>query len=194
MKLVIKNMVCNRCKIIVQSICDELNLTITSIQLGQITLAQVITLEQKTALKNALAKTGLQLLDDARHELIEQIKQACLSYLNNQPTLAEQPLSKYISAQVNKEYNYLSRFFSSVESTSVEQYFIALRVEKIKELITYEQLSFSEIAHNLGFSSVAHLSRQFKKVTGLTLSDFRSNNDTNNRQALDKVKNLQQKT
>lgn len=187
MKLIIKNMVCNRCKLIVQSICNHLNLNVTSILLGEVTLAPPISAEQVRTFKQALADTGLQLLDDSKEKLIEQIKQACLSYLNQPLVLNKQPLSKFISHQINKEYNYLSRLFSSIESISIEQYYIALRIEKVKELISYGQQSFSEISHHLGFSSVAHLSRQFKKTTGITLSQFRANTDSNHRLPLDKV-------
>lgn len=192
MKLSIKNMVCDRCKLIVQDICSSMNLDIAAIKLGEVKLDKTVSAEQKQALATELAKTGLYLLDDAKQTMIEHIKQACLSYLNQQVKCEDHTLSKFISAQVNKEYSYLSRLFSSVESISIEQYYIALRIEKVKELITYEQLSFAEISHDMGFSSTAHLSRQFKQVTGLTLSEFRKNADITSRLALDKVKNLQQ--
>lgn len=191
MKLSIKNMVCDRCKLIVQNICDQLGLAPAEIKLGEVSFAQPLSEQQKTAFEQALAETGLFLLDDGKHKLIEQIKQACLAYLQTQSHAQTMTLSKYIAANVNKEYRYISRLFTSVESVSLEQYYIMLRIEKVKEWITYEQLSFAEIAHDMGFSSVAHMSRQFKKVTGLTLSEFREQADTSRRVPLDKVKNLQ---
>lgn len=192
MKLMVKNMVCDRCKLIVQSICDKLDINTTTIELGKVITAQHLASSQLEQLRDALSETGLILLDDAKQASIEQVKQACLFYLNRQNLGQEQVLSQFIAGRVNKDYNYLSRLFSSVESISIEQYYIALRVEKVKELITYEQLAFSEIAYELGFSSVAHLSRQFKKSTGLTLSEFRTNINSISRQPLDKVKNRQQ--
>lgn len=192
MKLMVKNMVCDRCKLIVQSICAKLDISTATIELGKITTSQALAPTQVEQLRAALSETGLILLDDAKQTLIEQIKQACLSYLNQQSLQQHQVLSHYISERANKDYSYLSRLFSSVESISIEQYYIALRIEKVKELITYEQLAFAEIAYELGFSSVAHLSRQFKKNTGLTLSEFRTNFNSSSRQPLDKVKNRQQ--
>lgn len=188
----VKNMVCDRCKLIVQSICAKLNISTATIELGKITTTQDLDPKQVEQLRTALSETGLILLDDAKQTSIEQIKQACLSYLNQQSLQQHQVLSQYISDRVNKDYSYLSRLFSSVESISIEQYYIALRIEKVKELITYEQQAFAEIAYELGFSSVAHLSRQFKKNTGLTLSEFRANFNSSSRQPLDKVKNRQQ--
>lgn len=189
-KLVVKNMVCHRCILVVQDICDKLNVKLLSINLGEITLEQPLTKEQTESLRKALNETGLALLDDNKLKLIEATKQACLAYLDRRVFDENRTLSHHISQYVAKDYHHLSRLFSSVESISIEQYYLTLRIEKVKELVAYQQLAFSEIAYDLGFSSVAHLSAQFKKHTGLTLSQFRSDCANLPRMSLDKVKTL----
>lgn len=189
-KLMIKNMVCHRCTLVVQDIFKQLNLNPLSINLGEVTIEHPLTKEQMASLSKALNETGLALLDDNKLKLIEAIKQACLAYLDRRIFNENRTLSQHISLHIAKDYHHLTRLFSSVESISIEQYYLTLRIEKVKELIAYQQLAFSEIAYDIGFSSVAHLSAQFKKYTGLTLSQFRRDFANLPRISLDKVKTL----
>lgn len=188
MKILLKNMVCNRCKLVVESILANLNLPQASIKLGAVKFHYPLSKQQLTKFKNEILLTGLEIVDDKRSQLQEQIKLQSQEYLNKQLFHQNTLLSDYLSEQLHKDYCHISRLFSSIESVSIEQYYLALRMEKVKEYISYQQLSFSEIAYDLGFSSVAHLSKQFKKLTGLTLSEFKQSHAKLERTSLDNIK------
>ena len=191
MTLTIKNMVCQRCKLVVEDIADSLALPVKSIELGSIEFNQDLSQAQFEKFQSMLTATGLEILDNKNVKLLEQIKANCIHYLEQQFFLKDIKLSDYLSSSINRDYSHISRLFTSIESVSIEQYYLALRIEKVKELISYQQLSFAEIAFDLGYSSVAHLSRQFKKITGLTLSEFRANNKHIHRHTLDNIKVVQ---
>jgi AraC family transcriptional regulator len=187
MVLYVKNMVCNRCVKSVVGVLQGLGIAYQSVLLGEILLAQEITAGQQEALRKALAEEGFELIDDKKTRVIEQIKRLIIKRVNSELDETTDNLSHYLSAHLHLDYPYLSTLFSSVEGTTIEKYYIAQKIEKAKELLVYGELSLSEIAYRLGYSSVQHLSNQFKKVTGLTPSHFKLVG-AEKRKPLDKVK------
>lgn len=184
--LFIKNMVCNRCIMVVQNEMDKIGLKVENIQLGEVTLEKEPTSVERAALEGALVSLGFQVIDDKKSRMIEQIKNVIIDLVHHQNNDAKTNLSDILSEKLNHDYNYLSNLFSEVESTTIEKYFIAQKIEKVKELLVYDELSLSEIAFRLNYSSVAYLSNQFKKVTGLTPSYFKQIKEEK-RKPLDKV-------
>ncbi len=184
--LFIKNMVCNRCILVVQNEMDKLRLSVKNISLGEVTLENDLTTEERTALELALIPLGFQVIDDKKSRIIEQIKNVIIDVVHYQDNDIKNNLSNILSEKLNHDYNYLSNLFSEVEGITIEKYFIAQKVEKVKELLVYDELSLSEIANLLNYSSVAYLSNQFKKVTGLTPSHFKQIREEK-RKPLDKV-------
>ena len=175
MELYIKNMVCNRCIMVVQNELLKLDLHPILVQMGVVRLEEDELDEEKLQILNLQLNTlGFELLDNSRTRLIDQIKNLIIEriYRSDNP---EQKVnwSKLISDQIFHEYNYLSTLFSSVEGITIEQYIIRQKIERVKELIFYEEMNLSEIANKLGYSSMAHLSAQFKKITGQTPSQFK---------------------
>ncbi|HEX7757396.1 MAG TPA: AraC family transcriptional regulator [Niabella sp.] len=186
MKLYIRNMVCNRCKAAVRNELEKLSLSPVSIELGEVTLAAPPTPEKYTQLNQALKTLGFEIIDDRKSRIIEQIKNIIIDMIHH---AAEEPavnLSVLLSAKLNYDYNYLSNIFSEVEGITIEKYLIAQKIEKVKELMMYDELSLSQIADRLGYSSVAYLSNQFKKQTGLSPSFYKSMKQ-NLRRNLDEV-------
>ncbi|WP_461532157.1 helix-turn-helix domain-containing protein [Sinomicrobium sp.] len=174
MKLYIKNMVCDRCNMVVRSELEKLGVIPESVVLGVVQLTTPITAEQKLQIEAVLSPYGFSLIDDKKSRLIERIKTLVVSLVQEKDsTEARVNLSDYLKEQLRHDYTYLSNLFTQVEGTTIERYYIALKIEKVKELLVYDELSLSEIAFRLHYSSVAHLSRQFKKSTGLTPSHFR---------------------
>ncbi|MBL4789428.1 MAG: helix-turn-helix transcriptional regulator [Kordiimonadaceae bacterium] len=143
--------------------------------------------DKQKVLSDALEALGFSILSDKKSKVIEDIKISCLNYIQNIENPNKKILSEHISAAIRLEYKYLSQLFSAVEGITIEQYFIRLRVEKVKELLVYGEMALGEIAFQVGFSSVAHLSGQFKKITGLTPSHFRSLKDQKLRTPIDKL-------
>ncbi len=184
-------MVCERCIIVVTHVLKELNLKPLSIVLGEIDLGESygekLEPELQATLQEKIESYGFELLNSKKTQLIDKIKKLCLEFLLNKNDLEQVKLSSYLTSKLPHEYNHLSQLFSSVEGITIEHYFIHQRVEKVKELLVYDEMSLAEVAYQLGYSSVAHLSGQFKKVTGLTPSHFRSLKDARKRQALDKL-------
>jgi AraC family transcriptional regulator len=170
--LYIKNMVCNRCITAVKHVLEQQDLHSEKISLGEVVLEEdQLTSPQLAKLDNALAELGFERIDDKRARLIEAIKSKVIQMIHHaEKVKLKFNWSKVLSDEVHYEYNYLSNLFSSVEGITLEQYIIRQKIEKVKELLFYDELSLSEIAHRLGYSSVAHLSSQFKKITGLTPS------------------------
>jgi AraC-like DNA-binding protein len=167
-------MVCARCIRTVTGIFQQVGAEIQYVKLGSVATKNELNSEQLNAIRRNLYAEGFELLDDQKIKLIEQIKNEIVN-LVHYTGLDEMKvnLSTYLSDKLHKDYNYLSNLFSSVESTTIEQYFIFQKIEKVKELLVYDEFSLSEIAYKLGYSSVAHLSNQFKKVTGFTPSEFK---------------------
>ncbi len=185
-KLYIKNMVCNRCIMVVKSELEKLGISPASIILGEVTLSGGLSTEQKDTLSKKLEDLGFALIDDKRARLIEQIKNAIIELVHYNNNDLKVNLSDYISDKLHHDYNYISNLFSEIEGSTIEKYFIAQKIERVKELLVYDELTLNEIAFKLNYSSVAHLSSQFKKVTGLTPSHFKQIK-TNKRKPLDEV-------
>ena len=171
--LFIKNMVCNRCIMVVQNELDKLGLAVKDIKLGEITLEKEATPEQKSTLAENLLSLGFEIIDDKKGRIIEQIKNIIINLVHHQDNDTKTNLSDMLSSQLHQDYNYLSNLFSAIEGITIEKYFIAQKIEKVKELLVYDELSLNEIAFQLNYSSTAYLSNQFKKVTGLTPSHFK---------------------
>ncbi len=179
-------MVCNRCIMVVQNELNKLGLAIENIRLGEITLARELTSREREAVEEALVPLGFQVIDDKKSRIIEKIKNTIIDLVHYQDNGVKTNLSDVLSNKLHHDYNYLSNLFSEVEGTTIEKYFIAQRIERVKELLVYDELSLSEIADRLNYSSVAYLSNQFKKVTGLTPSHFRQIRE-DKRKPLDQV-------
>jgi AraC-like DNA-binding protein len=169
----IKNMVCNRCIMVVQSELEKLGLKVVDIKLGEVSVENELTAEQKNQLEKKLSSFGFEVIDDKKARIIEKIKNVIINLVHYQDNDIKTNLSEVLSKELHQDYNYLSHLFSEVEGTTIEKYFIAQKIEKVKELLVYDELSLSEIAFRLNYSSVAYLSNQFKKTTGLTPSYFK---------------------
>lgn len=187
MKLYIKHMVSLRCKIIVTSELDKLGLHYLEVELGEVIIKGNISAHQRNMLRVALLKSGLELIDDPKIVLIEKIKNTIIEIVHYADDNLNVNYSKYIADKVNYEYNYVSHLFSQATGITVENYIIAHKIELVKELLLDSNLSISEISYKLNYSSVAHLSNQFKKVTGLTPSYFKNNRQYYKRIALENV-------
>ena len=187
MEFNIQNMVCARCIKTVTGIFESSGADIKSVRLGFVELNNDLSNEQLDVIRRQLADDGFELLDDQKVKLIEQIKNEIITLVHyGELDELNVNLSTRLSNKLHKDYNYLSNLFSSVESTTIEQYFILQKIEKVKELLVYDEHSLSQIAFKLGYSSVAHLSNQFKKVTGSTPSDFKKQK-SHHRNHLDKL-------
>jgi len=171
-------MVCERCCLTVSNILKDIDLNYESVSLGEVDLADLygskLPSEIYYKLQAELEDLGFLILNDQKSKLIESVKVFCLEYIDKIESLDGQKLSDYLSERIQLEYNYVSNIFSIVEGITIEKHFIRLRIEKVKELLVYAEMSTGEIAFHLGFSSVAHLSSQFKKQTGLTPGHFRT--------------------
>lgn len=185
-KLYIKNMVCNRCILVVKNELEKLNLNPVNIGLGEVTFSEHITESQTASVQNAILPLGFELIDDRKSKIIEKIKNTIIQLVHHQDGQLKMNLSDVLKDEISHDYNYLSNLFSDIEGTTIEKYYIAQKIEKVKELLVYDELSLSEIAFQLNYSSVAYLSNQFKKVTGLTPSHFKQIKE-NKRKPLDKV-------
>ncbi|MEK7226270.1 MAG: AraC family transcriptional regulator [Bacteroidota bacterium] len=167
-------MVCARCIKTITGIFQQENAELKSVRLGAAETADELSLAQLNNIRKKLVAEGFELLDDKKAKLIEQIKTGIINLVHyGELDELKVNLSTYLAAKLHKDYNYFSNLFSSVESTTIEQYFILQKIEKVKELLVYDELSLSQIAFKLGYSSVAHLSNQFKKTTGFTPSGFK---------------------
>lgn len=173
MKLYIKYMVSIRCKMAVKSALDELGLRYGVVDLGEIEVVTGITAEQRELLRARLLQWGLELMDDHKAILIERIKNTIIEMIHYSEELPKVKNSTYLSEKLGLDYTYLANLFSETTGTTIEQYVIAHKIERVKELLLYDEINLTEIAYLLNYSSVAHLSMQFKKVTGLTPSFFK---------------------
>ncbi|GGH26328.1 helix-turn-helix domain-containing protein [Dyadobacter endophyticus] len=168
MILYIKYMVSLRCKMMVQQELKNLGLHYVVVELGSVEILEDISIEQREALKRNLLKSGLELLDDKRSILIEKIKNVIVEMVHYQDELPKTNYSDYIAEKLGYDYTYLSNMFSEVKGINIQQFIIHHKIEKVKELLLYEDLNLTEISYKMHYSSVAHLSNQFKKVTGLS--------------------------
>jgi len=173
MKLLIKNMVCQRCETAVRSIIQELHLSYNEVVLGEIDIPHLLTNIEYKALADALAKSGFELITDRNEALVEQIRKVVRNMVRDEDTFPDTNFSYYLSARLRFNYTYLANLFSKVSGGTIEQFIISHKIERVKELLRYEELSLTAIAFKLHYSSVAHLSNQFKKVTGFTPTLFR---------------------
>lgn len=184
----IKNMVCNRCILAIESILKQLQIPYHEIQVGEIYFDAVPDEVKRMQLKEQLEAIGLELIDSRLNQLIEKTKQLILRKARNEIPEPEkkQKLSYYLIEKLPLDYSYLSHLFSVVEGRTIQSYFIEQRIGKAKELLVYGELTLSEIAYQLDYSSVAHLSGQFKKITGLSPSHFK-NIGNNKRTSMDQA-------
>ena len=166
-------MVCQRCIMTVENILNKEGIAANKISLGEIELTNGITEAQLKRVGAELNKVGFELIETRVNRIVEEIKKLVLVFIGEEANDKKRKLSTYLAGHLHYDYSYLSDLFSSIEGITIEQFFITQRIEKVKELIVYEELSLTEIAWQLGFSSVHHLSSQFKKVTGLTPSHFK---------------------
>lgn len=173
MKLYIKYMVSRRCKTLVKKELEKLNLTYFTLDLGVVEIIEDITNEKRKQFKNSLLKSGLELLDDKKSILVEKIKTTIVEMIHHSEEIPKINYSGYISEKLDYNYTYLANIFSEVKGITIQQYIINHKIEKIKELLLYDELNLTEIADKLHYSSPAHLSNQFKKITGLTPSFFK---------------------
>jgi AraC-like DNA-binding protein len=177
MKLFIKYMVSLRCKMMVKEELKKLGLHYMVVDLGEVEIMETLSAEQREQLKSALLDSGLELMDDKRAILIEKIKNIIIEMVHHSDEMIKVNFSDFLSEKLNHDYTYLANLFSEVQGTTIEQFMISHKVERIKELIIYDELNISEIAWKMNYSSVAHLSNQFKKVTGLSPSHFKQLKD-----------------
>lgn len=173
LKLFIKNMVCLRCKMVVKEELTKLGLHVESIELGEADVLENISGRQHDLLKAALLKSGLELMDDKKSILIQQIKTTIIElvHYSKEPLIIK--FSEFLSQKLNYDYTYLANLFSEVQGTTIENFFITNKIERVKELLIYDELNLTEIAYLMHYSSVSHLSAQFKKVTGLSPTHFK---------------------
>jgi AraC-like DNA-binding protein len=170
-------MVSNRCKMAVKEELKKLGLHFIVVDLGEVEIMENISMIQREQLKKVLLDSGLELMDDKKAMLIEKIKNVIIEMVHHSTENIKVNFSDYLSEKMNHDYTYLSNLFSEVQGTTIEQFIISHKTERIKELIIYGELNITEIAWKMNYSSVAHLSSQFKKVTGLSPSHFKQLKD-----------------
>ncbi|MEO6165953.1 MAG: AraC family transcriptional regulator [Chitinophagales bacterium] len=173
-KLFVKNMVCNRCRYVVQTELERMGYDVASTELGEVELKQKPDKNELVKINQSLLRFGFELIDSQKARLIEMIKTELIRLVNETSDNHKVKISVLLSEKLLKDYSFLSNLFSEVEGQTIEHYFIQLKIEKVKELLMYDEKNLSEIAFQLGYSSVAHLSRQFKQVTGFTPSHFKT--------------------
>jgi AraC-like DNA-binding protein len=166
-------MVSQRCKMVVKEELKKLGLHYIVVDLGEVDIMENINSEQREQIKLALSKSGLELMDDKKAVLIEKIKNAIIEMVHYKDELLKVNFSDFLSEKLNYDYTYLANLFSEIQGTTIEKFIIAHKIEMVKELIIYDELNLTEIAWKMHYSSVAHLSNQFKKITGLTPSHFK---------------------
>jgi len=170
-------MVSERCKMAVKEELKKLGLHFIVVDLGEVEIMETLSSAQRDQIKLALHSSGLELMDDKRAVLIEKIKNVIIEMVHHTDEVIKTNFSNYLSEKLNHDYTYLSNLFSEVQGTTIEQFVISHKIERIKELIIYGELNITEIAWKMNYSSVAHLSNQFKKVTGLSPSHFKQLKD-----------------
>lgn len=167
-------MVCSRCKMVVKNVFENMGISPIAVELGEVELKNDIQESEKQELLKNLRAIGFDLIDDRKSKSIDKIKTLIIDLVQNKNNDLKSNLSDYLSQELHQDYNTLSNLFSEVENTTIEKYFMNQKIEKVKELIIYDELSLSEIAYFLNYSSVSHLSNQFKKVTGFSPTHFKN--------------------
>ena len=189
MKLHIKNMVCERCVLAIEQLMQELGYHPLLVIMGEVELREDSLAEQEIEqIKQAIEALGFELLGNKKQAQIEQIKTSLIQLIHTDQELQRLKLSDYLTTATGQDYQSLSQLFSSCEGLTIEKYFIQLKIERIKELLVYDELSLTEISYRLGYSSLAHLSSQFKQITGINPSTFKRLKDNRQRHPLDKIK------
>jgi AraC family transcriptional regulator len=173
MNLYIKNMVCPRCVQAVEQVLLSIDADPLLVRLGEVVLADPLSVEQLESFKKQLTTLGFELLDDNLKKQIDKIKSVIIERIHYQED-AKFVFSEVLADELNKDYSILSKLFSETEGITIEQYVILQKIEKVKELLAYNEMNLNEISYKLNYSSVAHLSSQFKKVTGLTPTQFKA--------------------
>lgn len=187
MKLHIKYMVSARCKMLVKAELDKLDVDYAYIELGEVQLTGPISPSQYSSLQDSLMKAGLELIEDKKAILVEKIRVAIVELIHHSDDLAKINFTEHISQKLGHHYSYLTSIFSEVTNTTIEHYAIIHKIERTKELLLYGDLTLTEISHKLNYSSVAHLSAQFKKVTGMTPSQFKKLREHKRRTTLESL-------
>lgn len=185
-KLFIKNMVCDRCKMAVSGVMKSVGLNPVSVDLGTAEVEGEVSPKVKAEIRQRLSDLGFELLDDKRQRIIERIKSAVIKLVHYNDNRSSVNLSDYLVSEIHQDYSSLSKLFSEVEGKTIEKYYIEQRIERVKELLRYDELTLSQIAVKMNYSSTAYLSSQFKNVTGMTTSQFKQLKQ-NTRKELDKV-------
>ena len=173
MKLYVRNMACLSCKVVVKEALEELEIQPVKVEMGEVEIKEDLTDIEKKKLNDKIKKVGLELLENKQGAIIEKIRKVVVDYVYHTEEKLIVNFSDYLSKKLNYSYTYLANLFSEVEASTIEQYVIAMKIERIKELIMFEDVTLTEISYKLHYSSVAHLSTQFKKVTGLTPTHFK---------------------
>ena len=166
-------MVSIRCKMVVKEALDQLNLHYTFVDLGSVEIVEDLTLKQREKLKLDLLRSGLELMDDKKAMLIEKIKNVIIEMIHYSDEIPKVNYSDYISEKLGLDYTHMSKIFSEVKGITIEHFIIYHKIERVKELLLYDELNLTQISYLLDYSSVSHLSKQFKKVTGLTPRFFK---------------------
>ncbi len=169
----IKNMVCPRCIMAVEKTMEDLGYDVNDVELGLVEFHDPITHEDRNRIESKLVALGFEILDDKKSQTVERIKNQIIELVSKDMNDLTITLSEYLSSKLQTEYHTLSSLFSNQESQTIEQYYILQKIEKVKELLVYDELTLSEIAYKMNYSSVGHLSNQFKKVTGLAPTHFK---------------------
>jgi len=180
LKLYIKNMVCSRCKTLVKSELDKIGVQYIDVELGEVTIKDKITSGQHTRLYSALQQSGLELIDDQENDLIEKLKKAIFDLEKYSDEDLKTSFSDFISLRVNDNFISLNTLFAEIKGITIEKYIIRHKIDRIKELLVYDDLNLADIAFKMHYSNVAQLSSQFKRITGLTPSHFRQLRHTRN--------------
>lgn len=180
-------MVSIRCKLLVKAAMDSLGIRYGAVELGEVELKEALTPDQKTGLQKLLKKASLELIEDKRAVLIEKIKNVIIEMVHYSDDPPKTNFSDYLTEKLEYDYNYLAGLFSEVTGTTIEHFIISHKIEKAKELLLYDELNLTEISYKLNYSSVAHLSNQFKKVTGLTPTYFKKLKQHKRRIELEKL-------
>lgn len=173
MEVKVKNMVCNRCIMVVKQIFEQAGAELENIDLGAVQTKKALTSTQMELIDRNLTKAGFEIISDQTAQLVEKIKTITIEFVYKAEEMEKVNFSYYLSSKLNRDYGYLSTLFSSLAGITIEKYLINLKIERVKEILVYGEKNLSEIAWELGYSSTAHLSGQFKKVTGLTPSHFK---------------------
>ncbi|MBC9931993.1 helix-turn-helix domain-containing protein [Chitinophaga qingshengii] len=169
----VKNMVCDRCVMVVKQQVERLDLSLQKVTLGEVIFLQEITAAQKALLRDTLTPFGFEVIDDEKTRIAESIKHKIIYLVHSRESMMSNNLSNMLSLELNNSYSYLAGVFSEVTGSTIQKYYIAQKIERVKELLDYDELTLSEIADRLNYSSVAYLSNQFKKITGFSPSTYK---------------------